>query len=185
MNVRNVIFENWGKTHLALIGLILLGFAALGFVLGWTMLGLPHQRINLNRVVVDIPMQILHTPYRFTQSEDTEFSQPSGKTARASVPVDFFDFNNIKRSEIAAHTFEIVNDGNGDLLITSGSSTCPCVLAEVSSSRIPPKKSALVTIFLDPALAASGTDVRRGIILETNDPQNPKIELWVQAAIIQ
>jgi len=185
MKVRNGIFENWEKTHLVLTGLILLGLAALGFALGWAMLGLPHQRINLNEVVMDMPMQILHTPYRFTQSDNQEFPRQSGKAARALVPVHFFDFNNLNRSEMAAHSFEIVNDGNDDLLITSGYSTCPCVMAEVSSSRIPPKKSALVTVFLDPALAAPGTDVRRGVILETNDPQNPKIELWVQAEIIK
>lgn len=185
MNVRNGILEYWGKPHLALIGLILLGLSGFGFALGWTMLGLPNQRINLPRVVVDMPMQILHTPYRFTQLDIKEIPQQSGIAARASLPVDFFDFNNLNRSEIAAHSFEIINDGNDDLLITSGYSTCPCVMAEVSSSRIPPKKSALVTVFLDPALAAPGADVRRGVILETNDPQSPKIELWVQAAIIQ
>jgi hypothetical protein len=29
----------------------------------------------------------------------------------------------------------------------------------------------------------SGQTVRRGVMLETNDPHNPELEFWIQAAI--
>jgi hypothetical protein len=62
--------------------------------------------------------------------------------------------------------------------------TCGCTTAELSGSVIPAGKLALVAVEYDPRLHSSaGTTVRRGVILETNDPEQSQVELWIQVEI--
>ena len=69
------------------------------------------------------------------------------------------------------------------LVISSGYTTCGCTTAELSTAEIPVDKSGLVTVYFDPQHASPGSVVRRGVILETNDPQKPQIEIWIQASV--
>ena len=94
----------------------------------------------------------------------------------------FYDFGALSEAEEASHSFVLANRGNAPLLITNAYTTCFCARAEIGAGVIPPGKAALITVYINPALAGGGgAAIRRGIILETNDPLQPLIELWVQA----
>jgi len=154
-----------------------------GFALGWVLLGLPGQRININNIVTGQPMQIMHSIMQTGSFSAVALTPEPGKAAKAVVDVDSYDMGRIEPAQVVTHNFEIENDGNADLLITGGYTTCGCTTAEISSSVIPPQKSGLITVYFDASSTAPGTQVRRGVFLETNDPQTPRIEIWIQGTI--
>ena len=46
------------------------------------------------------------------------------------------------------------------------------------------KTGLTVTVQFDPSVHnLRGQTVRRGVIVETNDPQNPSVDFWIQATV--
>ena len=154
-----------------------------GAALGWAWLGSPAQRSDPDRFVYGEPVQLMHDQMHYRMMSVTIAAQDANNAPDINLPVTFHNFGTVRRSQIASWTFEIANRGNAALLISSGYTTCGCTTAELSSADIPPGKSGLVTVYFDPQQAAPGAVVRRGVILETNDPQRPEVEIWVQASV--
>ena len=70
------------------------------------------------------------------------------------------------------------------MTISRAYTTCACTTAEISSEVIPPGKAVSVDLVFDAGFHdAAGQTVRRGIILENNDPDQPQAEFWVQADV--
>jgi hypothetical protein len=98
------------------------------------------------------------------------------------LPEDFFDFGSLNTTAIVSHQFAIINRGAGTLLIEQAYTTCGCTTAELTGAVIPPGKVGLITIHFDPSYhRANNATVRRGMILQTNDPAHPQAEIWIQA----
>lgn len=167
---------------LAALALTLIGAGA---ALGWILLGSPAQRIDSHQIVFDRPMFILHNQMHYGMVNTNSPTLTPEKSPKAVLPVKFYDFGNVKQSEITGRAFEIANHGSGPLVISSSFTTCSCTAAELSAAVIPPGKSGLVTIFFDSQNSTPGTKIRRGVIFETNDPRHPQIEIWIQAFITQ
>lgn len=54
----------------------------------------------------------------------------------------------------------------------------------LGAAVIPPGKVSIVTLTLDAGFHdVAGRTVRRGVIIESNDPNRPETELWTQAAV--
>jgi len=105
-------------------------------------------------------------------------------TPQAELPLSFFDFGRIRPTDVVQHRFLVANRGEGSLLIQRVYTTCGCTVADLSSVEIPPGQASLITITFDAGFHdVSGTTVRRGLIMETNDPLAPTLEIWVQAAV--
>jgi hypothetical protein len=63
--------------------------------------------------------------------------------------------------------------------------TCGCTTADLTGSVIPPGKVALHTLHFDADYHnVTGETVRRGVILENNDREQPKAEVWIEARVI-
>lgn len=110
---------------------------------------------------------------------------PAGEP-QPNVAVDeaFHDFGRIGAKDIVTHTFLVRNNGDAPLTISRAYTTCGCTTAEVSSDVIPPGKAVSVELRFDAGFHDSaGQTVRRGVILENNDPDQPQTELWVQAEV--
>ena len=74
--------------------------------------------------------------------------------------------------------------GEGPLLIRRAYTTCGCTVADFTSSEIPPGKVALMKLYFDTGFHdMRGATVRRGVIIETNDPNQPEQEIWIQATV--
>ena len=59
-----------------------------------------------------------------------------------------------------------------------------CTTADFTATVIHPGKVSVVTLVYDAGFHdARGQTVRRGIIIENNDPKNPQVELWAQATV--
>ncbi|MDT8304545.1 MAG: DUF1573 domain-containing protein [Anaerolineae bacterium] len=110
---------------------------------------------------------------------------PSGEPQpNIVVPETRYDFGRIGPKDIVEKTFIVRNDGEAPLTISRAYTTCGCTTAEFSASVIPPGKVATVKVVFDAGFHdTAGQTVRRGIIIENNDPDQSQAEIWVQAAV--
>jgi len=95
-----------------------------------------------------------------------------------------YDFGKIGPTDVVQRTFVIRNDGEAPLTISRAYTTCGCTTAEISASVIPPGKVATVELVFDAGFHdTAGQTIRRGVIIENNDPDFPQAEIWVQVAV--
>jgi hypothetical protein len=100
------------------------------------------------------------------------------------VPEKSYDFGTIGPADVVERTFVIGNTGDAPLTISRAYTTCGCTTADISTRLIPPGKVAEVTITFDAGYHdTAGETVRRGLIIENNDPRQSKSEIWIQASV--
>lgn len=134
-------------------------------------------------VVSDLPFVAIHEMEPSTVSM-IDFLPKDGPQPEIAVSEAFFNFGSIGATEIVRHDFIIANQGDAPLTIHRAYTTCGCTTAEFSSTVIPPGKVVVMTLVLDAGYHdVSGQTVRRGVIIENNDPNNPEIEIWTQAKV--
>lgn len=105
--------------------------------------------------------------------------QPRLELAEAS-----HDFGLIGPQDVVERTFTIRNTGDAPLTISRAYTTCGCATAEISTNVIPPGGAATARIVFDAGYHDSaGQTVRRGLILENNDPLHSQAEIWIQADV--
>src|SRR3972149_2835500 len=134
-------------------------------------------------VVYDQP---IHAEHEMTGPSPSSipFLPEGGPQPKLVVSQSFFDFKRIGYSEVVQHEFVIANEGDATLTLSRAYTTCACTTADFTATVIPPGKSALVTLVFDAGFHdVRGQTVRRGIIIESNDPANPQTEIWTQATV--
>jgi hypothetical protein len=100
------------------------------------------------------------------------------------VPEKSYSFGTIGPKEVVEREFIIRNTGEGPLTISRAYTTCGCTTAEISASVIPPGKVATIRLIFDAGFHdTAGQTVRRGLIIENNDPDQSQAEIWVQAQV--
>jgi hypothetical protein len=107
--------------------------------------------------------------------------QPQPKIA---VPIDYYDFGQIGAKSVVKRKFLVRNEGDAPLTISRAYTTCGCTTADFTARVIPPGKAALVTLVLDAGFHdVRGKTVKRGIVIENNDREKSKAEIWVRASV--
>jgi hypothetical protein len=96
------------------------------------------------------------------------------------VGSDTHNFGHMELDTKGRHTFEIRNDGNADLTLAKGTTTCKCTLSNLDHDRLAPGKSAKVE--LEWTALPSG-HFRHSATIRTNDPRRPNIELSVEGQV--
>lgn len=135
-------------------------------------------------VVRDKPMRGGHEAMMDAAPIAIPFLPADGPQPRIDIPVDSYDFASVGPAERVAQVFVIRNAGQAPLTISRLYTTCGCTLADLSSSVIPPGKLALLTVTFDAGLHdVRGQTVRRGVMIENNDPTRPLAEIWIQATV--
>lgn len=100
------------------------------------------------------------------------------------TPEKSYDFGVIGPQDVVEREFIIRNTGEAPLTISRAYTTCGCTRAEISASIIPPGKVATVKVIFDAGFHdTAGQTVRRGLIIENNDPDQSQLEIWVQASV--
>lgn len=152
---------------------------------------------RMAEVVTSHPLHVTHTPLMDLDglSLDSEAAAAEAAAAKAAavpassqpqavLPVEFFDFGAVGADAVVRREFLVLNEGSAALVIFGAYTTCGCTTADLTASVIPPGKASRVTVIFDAGFhPVSGQTVRRGLILETNDPNRPQVEIWVQAAV--
>lgn len=85
------------------------------------------------------------------------------------------DFGRIPQRVTRPHTFSIRNDGTEALRILKVTPDCGCTLAQLADSVIAPGDSTTLHVVFDSG-SYSG-EQRKVVIIETNDPAEPRIDL--------
>lgn len=135
-------------------------------------------------IVNDSPVVAVHEMGASTVSS-INFLPKDSPQPKIAVSEAFYNFGSIGATEVARHDFIIANQGDAPLTIHRAYTTCGCTTAEFSSTVIPPGKVVVMTLVLDAGYHdVRGQTVRRGVILENNDPNNPEIEIWTQAKVL-
>ena len=132
-------------------------------------------------IVYDQPVHAVHemgegAPIPFLPRDQ---AQPTIAVSEKS-----YDFGSIGPTDVVKRTFVIFNTGNAPLTISRAYTTCGCTTADITTSLIPPGKVAEVTLTFDAGFHdTAGQTVRRGLIIENNDPRQPQAEYWIQASV--
>ncbi len=134
-------------------------------------------------VVYDQPIQAVHE-MGDNGLDAIPFLPKDGPQPKIVLLEDFYSFGSVGPTEIATHDFVIANQGDAPLTISRAYTTCGCTTADFTATVILPGMVSVVTMKYDAGFHdARGQTVRRGIIIENNDPKNPQVELWAQAAV--
>lgn len=183
--------RGWKSWRLPVIGFALIAVVGLAGFLSTKFQLRRAASIAPAEVVFTDPMWAMHAGMQEMSSMmggtiPTQTDATEGSAPLAEMAVRYFDFGSLAGSDEVSHSFLLANRGDAPLVVTHAYATCGCTNAKISAAVIPPGKAGLVTVFFTPMMSTGGSQaIRRGVILETNDPLNPQIEIWVQAALEQ
>jgi hypothetical protein len=109
---------------------------------------------------------------------------PDQPQSNIDVPVADYDFGTIPPGPgNVSQVFYIQNTGTDVLEIGNVVTSCGCTTANLSSSVIPPGTRADLTVIFDPDYHDTIGPVTRVVWLETNDPDQPVVEVGFAANV--
>jgi hypothetical protein len=103
------------------------------------------------------------------------FTQFALGAPRITCKAPVFDFGTRDPSESIDHTFLLENTGTSDLIISAIRPACGCTAANMTRQTIPPGESAELSTRLN--LVGRTGDLHKSILIESNDPANPALQL--------
>jgi hypothetical protein len=171
------------KKKFGIGGLFIVGFLLVALA-GWTWWS-GQQGVEIDydpeEISYDLP---LHAVHEMGDGPSIPFLPKDGPQPQIVVSERFYDFGNIGATDIVTREFVIANTGEVPLTISRAYTTCGCTTADFTSAIIPPGKVAIMTIVLDAGFHdVTGQTVRRGVIIENNDPKRSSTEIWIQASV--
>lgn len=129
----------------------------------------------------ELPIQAVH---EMGAGPPIPFLPKDGPQPRIAVEEQYYDFGTLGPTDIVNREFRIANIGDAPLTISRAYTTCGCTIADFTSAVIPPGMVSVMTLTFDAGFHdVSGQTVRRGVIIENNDPRNSNSEIWVQVKV--
>jgi len=167
----------------ALLGVLALFVAA---VIALRNEGAPQQSTSFDYgpedIAYDRPVEAVH---EMESGPPIPFLPEDGPQPQIELNEAFHDFGSVGATEIVTREFAVANMGEAPLTISRAYTTCGCTTAEFTSTFIPPGMVSVVTVRFDAGLHdAEGQTVRRGVIMENNDPDIPQAEFWLEASVL-
>lgn len=106
----------------------------------------------------------------------------TGPHPKAATDETEFNFGTMAVGNEGEHVFTIRNDGEGDLQLKKGRSTCSCTVGELANdSKIAPGKS--VEIKLNWKIKAMTETFRHSASVYTNDPERRELQFTVTGKV--
>ncbi|MGB3717890.1 MAG: DUF1573 domain-containing protein [Candidatus Promineifilaceae bacterium] len=132
-------------------------------------------------IVYDQPIHAIH---EMGEGPPIPFLPRDQAQPAIAVSEKSYDFGSIGPADVVERTFVVFNTGNAPLIISRAYTTCGCTTADITARSIPPGKVAEVTLTFDAGFHdTAGETVRRGLIIENNDPRQSQAEIWIQASV--
>ncbi len=106
------------------------------------------------------------------------------RNASPSIKLDktYFDFGEIEEGSNGEVVFEVVNEGNGLLMINSVKTSCGCVLADYSTNGLMHNEKGYIKIRYNTNIVG---EIKRSVVVNTNDEKNPKIVLRLIGEVVK
>ena len=172
--------QKWIPISILIIGVILVVVGVFSYTSGTNSVGASAD-FHPDDVAHDQPILAIH---EMEDGPPIPFLPDNEAQPDIEVPEKTFDFGVVGAKDVVERTFIVRNVGEGPLTLSRVYTTCGCTKAEVSATIIPPGKVATIKVIFDAGFHdAAGQTVRRGIIIENNDPNQSKAEIWVQASV--
>lgn len=174
--------RNW-TSIVALVGGVLLVVAGvIAYVSGSTPAAASTDYLPSD-VAQDQPILAVH---EMEEGPPIPFLPRNQAQPEIQVPQKSYDFGSIGPQDVVEREFIIRNVGEAPLTISRAYTTCGCTTAEISATVIPPGKVATIKLIFDAGFHdTAGQTVRRGLIIENNDPGQSQAEIWIQAKVRQ
>lgn len=172
--------RNWIPYVLVVVGILLLG-SALAANMAAPSKATASTEYLPEDVVHERPILAIH---EMSEGPPIPFLPRNQPQPEIQVPEKSYNFGLVGPYDVVEKEFIIRNTGEAPLTISRAYTTCGCTTAEISASVIPPGKVATVKLIFDTGFHdTAGQTVRRGLIIENNDPQRSQMEIWVQASV--
>lgn len=97
------------------------------------------------------------------------------------TPNNVFNFGVMNPGDRRKHKFVVRNEGEADLTLALGKTTCKCTLANLDKAVIPAGES--TEIELDWHTEDPQFRFRQAAVIDTNDPRQPVFELAVEGSV--
>jgi hypothetical protein len=94
-----------------------------------------------------------------------------------------FDFGEVYQGDKVLHVFQLVNEGNEDLLIDRVKSSCGCTAVLVSEKKLFPGGKGELQANFDSSRFRG--EVSKTIYVYSNDPVNPVKQLHIQGKVLE
>jgi uncharacterized protein DUF1573 len=104
------------------------------------------------------------------------------RAPRIAVEPAAFDFGPLRPRHRVQRQFLVKNFGSADLTVANVSTTCGCMAALLDRKTIKPGRSAMLRVTFDTRDDVG--KVVRSVLLESNDPVHPKLELKLEATVM-
>lgn len=165
-----------------IIGILLLVGGLLGYVAN-NNTAVASSEYSLEEVAHEQPFVAVH---EMGEGSDIPFLPRNEPQPKIQIPERTFNFGSVGPKDVVEHEFIIRNVGNAPLTISRAYTTCGCTTAEFSAKVIQPGEVATINLVYDAGFHdATGQTVRRGLIIENNDPNQSQAEIWTQASVRQ
>lgn len=172
--------QNWIPLVLFVVGTLLLGAGLVAYISRPSTANASLE-YDAEDVAHERPILAIH---EMGESPQIPFLPRNQAQPKIQIPVKSYNFGIIGPHDVVEQEFIIRNTGDAPLTISRAYTTCGCTVAEISATIIPPGQVATVNIIFDAGFHdASGQTVRRGLIIENNDPEQSQAEIWVQASV--
>lgn len=128
--------------------------------------------------------QPLHAVHEMGEGPPIPFLSKGEPQPKIAINEQYYDFGSLGPTEVVTREFVVANTGEAPLTISRAYTTCGCTTADFTASVIPPGKVSIMTLVFDAGFHdTSGQTIRRGVIIENNDPKIPNAEIWIQASV--
>lgn len=172
--------RNWMPFALLAVGMVLLG-AGLFTYISSPPAATASSAYEPDDVAHEQPILAIH---EMGEGPEIPFLPRSQAQPKIQLPETSHNFGVVGTQDVVEREFIIRNTGDAPLTISRAYTTCGCTTAEISATVIPPGKVATVMLIFDAGYHDSaGQTVRRGLIIENNDPQQSQAEIWIQASV--
>lgn len=105
----------------------------------------------------------------------------AAKEPRIKFREAVYDFGKVKQGDVLKHEFAFKNEGEATLIIHKVSTSCGCAAALASEDKIQPGKEGKIEVKFD--TKGYGGRVSKLVYVDSNDPQEPHMQLEVAADI--
>jgi hypothetical protein len=129
---------------------------------------------NANKLIVSANIE-----EDFTNISESD----KAKAPKISFTQNTFDFGTIKQGESVSYEYNFTNTGKSDLIIRKVTAACGCTAAMTTADLLSAGKTGTIKTTFNSA-GKSGTQ-NKTITVITNDPENPKVILWIKGEITQ